>query len=197
MPLLHRNFILLLNLLTTHSLSLTKPSPCMDLLSLLLSSLLPLEYLSESGFKVKYKVFTVPGQVIHTSTRRMVLKGADGVIFVADSQLHLNRENNQSYRDLLNNLSFHRLENIPIVIQFNKQDLPNILTGEMLEAFASGIEYPVIKAAAINGSGVLETFLELIKSSFTFLDQQYHLEKKFQINQHTLLKEIFANVRNG
>lgn len=159
--------------------------------------LLPLEYLSPTGFKVKHKIFTVPGQVIHASTRKMVLKGADGVVFVADSQSHLNRENNQSYRDLINNLSFHKLEDIPMVIQFNKRDLPDIMSNEEIDAFASRINHPVMKAAAINGTGVLETFSQLIKDSFRVLDQRYRLQEKFKIDERELLKGIFANIRNG
>ncbi|MBN2693979.1 GTPase domain-containing protein [bacterium] len=153
--------------------------------------LLPLEYVSKSGFKVKFKLFTVPGQVIHSSTRRIVLKGADGVVFVADSQRDLRKENNQSYRDLLTNLSFHNIEDIPIIVQFNKRDLPNILSKEEVEVFAQKAGVPVTAAIALSGKGVLETFSLLIQKSYDSVNNRFSLAEKFYIYKEDLLNGIF------
>ncbi len=159
--------------------------------------LLPIEYVSKSNFKVRFKLFTVPGQVIHLSTRKMVLKSADGVVFVADSQKEQRKNNNYSYRDLLNNLRFNNLGGIPIVIQFNKRDLPNIIDNAEVEAFASKLGTNVFKASAISGDGVLETFAELIKVSYDRLDSLYQFDKKFGIYKSEILKGVFSNIKNG
>jgi len=177
-----------------------------DLLSLdtkndrtLFFDLLPIEYISKSNFKVRFKLFTVPGQVIHSSTRKMVLKSADGVVFVADSQIEQRKNNNYSYRDLLNNLNFNNLGGIPIVIQFNKRDLPQdtIIDESEIEIFASKLGSNVLKASAINGNGVLETFAELINVSFDRLNLLYQFETKFGIHKSEILEGIFKNIKNG
>ena len=159
--------------------------------------LLPIEYISKTNFKVRFKLFTVPGQVIHSSTRKMVLKSADGVVFVADSQIEQRKNNNYSYRDLLNNLRFNNLGGIPIIIQFNKRDLPNIINESEIEVFASKSEYPVLKSIAIQGDGVLETFAELIKASYDRLDALYQFGRKFGIYKNEILKGVFSNINNG
>jgi hypothetical protein len=161
--------------------------------------LLPIEYMSKSNFKVRFKLFTVPGQVIHASTRKMVLKSADGVVFVADSQKEQRKNNNYSYRDLLNNLSFNNLGGIPIVIQFNKRDLPEseIIDESEIEAFASKLDSNVFKASALSGDGVLETFAELIKVSYDRLDALYKFSDKFGIYKTEILKGVFSNIKNG
>ena len=161
--------------------------------------LLPIEYISKSNFKVRFKLFTVPGQVIHSSTRKMVLKSADGVVFVADSQTEQRKNNNYSYRDLLNNLTFHNLGGIPIVVQFNKRDLPtsSIIDDNEIELFASKLGNKVLRASAINGDGVLETFAELIKVSYDRLDSLYQFNDKFGIYKAEILKGVFSNIKNG
>jgi hypothetical protein len=155
--------------------------------------------MSKSNFKVRFKLFTVPGQVIHASTRKMVLKSADGVVFVADSQKEQRKNNNYSYRDLLNNLSFNNLGGIPIVIQFNKRDLPEseIIDESEIEAFASKLDSNVFKASALSGDGVLETFAELIKVSYDRLDALYKFSDKFGIYKTEILKGVFSNIKNG
>jgi signal recognition particle receptor subunit beta len=127
----------------------------------------------------------------------MVLKSADGVVFVADSQLEQRKNNNYSYRDLLNNLRFNNLGGIPIIIQFNKRDLPNIISNSEVESFASKLGTNVFKASAINGDGVLETFAELIKVSYDRLNSLYQFDKKFGIYKHEILKGVFSNIKNG
>src|SRR3569833_1149712 len=97
---------------------------------------LPLDLGSISGFTTKFQLYTVPGQVYYQTTRRLVLQGADGVVFVADSQARQLEENIESFRDLHANLADQGIEarSVPLVIQYNKQDLPSdlILSPEML-----------------------------------------------------------------
>src|SRR4029077_13988818 len=92
--------------------------------------LLPLSLQTASGLTLRIKLFTVPGQVIHNSTRKLVLQGADGVAFIADSQTQEIRANQASFKDLRRNLRENGLDpgKMPLVIQYNKRDLPNIRT---------------------------------------------------------------------
>ena len=90
--------------------------------------LLPLTFGSERGLSIRLKVFTVPGQVIHSSTRRLVLQGADGVAFIADSRVAETENNAEAFRDLRENLKQNGInpKQIPLVLQFNKRDLPGV-----------------------------------------------------------------------
>ena len=94
--------------------------------------LLPLSVRTKSGLAVRLKVFTVPGQVIHASTRRLVLQGADGVAFIADSRISEVHHNTESFMDLRDNIKEHgrSLKQMPVVIQFNKRDLPDVRSDE-------------------------------------------------------------------
>jgi hypothetical protein len=122
---------------------------------------LPLDLGSISGFSTRFQLYTVPGQVYYQATRKLVLQGADGVVFVADSQARQLQENIESFQDLHQNLSEQGVEPraIPLVIQYNKQDLPRdlILTaGELSEAI-NFREVPEFPADALHGPGVFET----------------------------------------
>ena len=122
---------------------------------------LPLDLGSISGFSTRFQLYTVPGQVYYHATRKLVLQGADGVVFVADSQARQLQENIESFQDLHQNLSEQGVEPraIPLVIQYNKQDLPRdlILTaGELSEAI-NFREVPEFPADALHGPGVFET----------------------------------------
>src|SRR4051812_18821072 len=113
--------------------------------------LLPVFFNTSSGFKVKVKMFTVPGQVIHNATRRIVLQGADAVAFIADSRRSAGPENNSYWRNLQDNMKENGLDPLhtPVVIQFNKRDLPDTRTdAELDEARRKGRE-PVVGAIAI------------------------------------------------
>jgi mutual gliding-motility protein MglA len=122
---------------------------------------LPLDLGTISGFVTRFQLYTVPGQVYYHATRKLVLQGADGVVFVADSQARQLQENIESFQDLHQNLSEQGVEPrlIPLVIQYNKQDLPGELvltTTELSEAinFRGVPEFP---ADALHGPGVFET----------------------------------------
>src|SRR5271165_2745572 len=118
--------------------------------------MLPLTLRAESaasGMTLRIKIFTVPGQVLHASTRRLVLQGADGVVFIADSQISETEHNAASFLDLRQNLKELglSLKQLPIVIQFNKRDLEKIRSDDELAALARRGHEPVFKAAAVSG----------------------------------------------
>ncbi len=122
---------------------------------------LPLDLGNISGFTTRFQLYTVPGQVYYQTTRKLVLQGADGVVFVADSQARQLAENVESLQDLHLNLAEHGMDarHVPLVIQYNKRDLPpEMLTGvdELQEALNfRGV--PDFQADALHGPGVFET----------------------------------------
>jgi signal recognition particle receptor subunit beta len=122
--------------------------------------LLPVDIGKVGAFNLKIQLYTVPGQVFYNETRKLVLKGADSVVFVADSQPAMVDATRESFANLLENLEENNLDpnDIPIVIQYNKRDIPGVLPVEALQE-ALGFEgYPYTEAAAIKGEGVMETF---------------------------------------
>ena len=122
---------------------------------------LPLDLGTISGFTTRFQLYTVPGQVYYQATRKLVLQGADGVVFVADSQARQLQENIESFQDLHQNLSEQDVDprSIPLVIQYNKQDLPKdlILTTEELADAVNFRGVPDYPADALHGPGVFET----------------------------------------
>jgi len=123
--------------------------------------LLPLAFKTEGDLSLRIKLFTVPGQVIHSSTRRLVLQGADGVVFVADSQARQLDENIESLQNLQANLLEHGVDirTMPVVLQYNKQDLPRelILTQAELDDALNFRSVPSFAGDALHGTGVFET----------------------------------------
>jgi signal recognition particle receptor subunit beta len=122
--------------------------------------LLPVDIGKVGAFNLKIQLYTVPGQVFYNETRKLVLKGADSVVFVADSQPAMVDATRESFANLLDNLEENNLDpnDIPIVIQYNKRDIPGVLPVEALQE-ALGFEgYPYTEASAIKGQGVMETF---------------------------------------
>jgi small GTP-binding protein len=122
---------------------------------------LPLDLGTISGFTTKFQLYTVPGQVYYNATRKLVLQGADGVVFVADSQLRQLDENLESLQNLQANILEHGVDirTLPLVLQFNKQDLPRelILTPEELDEALNFRGVPTFAADALHGTGVFET----------------------------------------
>jgi signal recognition particle receptor subunit beta len=145
--------------------------------------LLPFHFTARSGVRLKIKLFTVPGQVIHNATRRVVLQGADGVGFIADSRISQIAENAASFQDLGQNLADNGLDlaSIPLVIQFNKRDLSSIRSDDEIDALASLGREPVYKAVATRGLGVAETFLGLFSLTWNVLEKQHELSARFGI----------------
>jgi len=120
---------------------------------------LPFDAGEINGFKLRFHLYTVPGQVFYSSTRKLVLKGADGVVFVADSQRDAIQSNIQSIEDLRENLldeGIH-LDHFPFVLQYNKRDLPNVLSIQELNEQLNPNGVPVCEATAVSGEGVVET----------------------------------------
>lgn len=121
--------------------------------------LLPVDLGQISGFKTRLQLYTVPGQVYYNATRKLVLQGGDGVVFVADSQRSQLEQNIESFRNLQENLLEHGLDirEIPLVIQYNKRDLPNAMPIEELEEELNFREVPSHSASALLGHGVFDT----------------------------------------
>lgn len=120
---------------------------------------LPLDLGSISGFRTRLQLYTVPGQVYYNATRKLVLRGADGVVFVADSQREQMEENIESLRNLQENLLEHGMDirEVPLVLQYNKRDLPGVASVEEMEELLNFRGVPQISAAAVSGVGVFET----------------------------------------
>ena len=154
--------------------------------------LLPLTFSTDAGLTVRIKLFTVPGQVIHNSTRRLVLQGADGVAFIADSQTQEVRANQASFKDLRRNLRENGLDpnKLPLVIQYNKRDLPNIRSEEEIRRMASKGKEPIFLAVATRGSGVLETFLGLIDACWAHLEQEHNLLERFGLDYRQVMADL-------
>jgi mutual gliding-motility protein MglA len=122
---------------------------------------LPLETTVIRGFKTKFQLFTVPGQVIYNTTRQLVLRGVDGLVFVADSQYEKMEENVQTFANMIQNLETlnQNLANIPYVLQYNKRDLPNAAPMDYLDFLLNNrdIMVPSFGSSAVKGDGVFET----------------------------------------
>jgi len=129
--------------------------------------LLPLEVGVIGGMRVKLQLYTVPGQVFYNTTRKLVLKGVDGIVFVADSQVAAMDGNIESIRNLEENLKelSQPLENIPFIIQYNKRDLRNIHTVDTLQRSLNPKGYETCEAAALHGLGVFETLKAISKKT--------------------------------
>src|SRR5215470_16701177 len=122
---------------------------------------LPLEALAVKGFRTKFQLYTVPGQVIYNTTRQLVLRGVDGIVFVADSQYDKMSENVESFANLEENLATLKLNlaDIPYVLQYNKQDLPNVAPIEYMEFLLNNrdIQVPSFPSVGHLCEGVFET----------------------------------------
>jgi len=120
---------------------------------------LPIELESVRGFKTRFHLYTVPGQVYYGATRRAVLTGVDGVIFVADSQADRLEDNRVSLKDLEENLNYYgkKIETTPFIIQYNKRDVSDILSTEELNQKINRLNAPFFEAVAVSGKGVFET----------------------------------------
>ena len=126
---------------------------------------LPLDLGTVRGFKTRFHLYTVPGQVFYEASRRLILKGADGVVFVADSQEERLDANLETLDNLREHLKDHNLDfaTIPYVLQLNKRDLPNILPVEELTKQLSVKGEPALEAVAITGQGVFDTLKAVAK----------------------------------
>ena len=126
---------------------------------------LPLDLGTVRGFKTRFHLYTVPGQVFYEASRKLILKGADGVVFVADSQEERMDANLETLENLQENLRDHGLDftTIPYVLQLNKRDLPNVMAVDDLKKNLLAKGEPVMEGVAITGQGVFETLKEVAK----------------------------------
>ena len=146
--------------------------------------LLPINVGLVNGYQTKFQLYTVPGQVFYDSTRQLVLKGADGVVFVADSQELMENANKESLENLRVNLSKQNqdIREIPVVFQYNKQDLQNTFPADRLNKRLNILNSPYYGAIAVKGTGVIETLREIssmtLKKIKGLLDQSLEVDKK-------------------
>jgi signal recognition particle receptor subunit beta len=144
--------------------------------------LLPLNLGKVAGFDIRIQLYTVPGQTIYEATRKLVLKGVDGVVFVADSLKVRQAKNIESLRDLEHNLKEHNLSlgEIPLVLQYNKRDLisspiPTLSIEELEKDLNGELKIPVFEAAATKGIGVFETLKEISKRTISHVGRKHLL----------------------
>ena len=153
---------------------------------------LPIEFDTQSGFSVKLKVFTVPGQVMHKATRKIVLAGADAVAFIADSARSSASANAYSWRDMEANLRSNGVDfaAIPKVCQFNKRDLDDVKPLEEIKE--QWQEVPAFAAVAMRGDGVIETFQALMKLLYRSIDDKHGFAEKFGVAEEGFLAGILS-----
>ena len=154
--------------------------------------LLPLTFKSQGSLAVRLKVFTVPGQVIHASTRRLVVQGADGIAFIADSRVSETQHNAEAFLDLKQNLKEHglTLRRMPLIIQFNKRDMPAVRSDEEIAQLAAQGREPVYMAIATRGLGVVESFIGLLHLTWGALDAEHDLDRKFGFDSQAFLAQV-------
>jgi signal recognition particle receptor subunit beta len=137
---------------------------------------LPLDLGSISGFQTRFQLYTVPGQVYYDATRKLVLQGADGVVFVADSQRTQQDENLESFRNLQVNLLEQGVDprTIPICLQYNKRDLPEVLSVEEMDDMLNYRDLPRFEARSLAGTGVFDTLREISEMVLRRLSQRFN-----------------------
>ena len=126
---------------------------------------LPLSLGEIRGFKTRFHLYTVPGQLFYDASRKLILKSVDGVVFVADSQTERMEANEESLVNLRDNLKeqTYDIEKIPLVMQYNKRDLPNVAPVEHLSRHLNYLRRPEFSAVATSGEGVFDTLKEIAK----------------------------------
>lgn len=136
---------------------------------------LPLSLGEIRGFKTRFHLYTVPGQVFYDASRRLILNGADGIVFVVDSQSARLDANLESFDNLKTHLeSYGRsLQQIPTVVQYNKRDLPSVLPLEQLQNLFNPYQVPEFEAMAEKGTGVFDTLKTIVKLVLGNLKQEY------------------------
>jgi len=139
---------------------------------------LPVELGKIRDFSIRFQLYTVPGQVRYNATRKIVLKGADAVIFVADSQRDMREQNIESFENMRENLSSNNInpDDIPIILQYNKRDLSNVSSPDELNADLNHRAYPVTEACAVKGTGVEESFKLITKLLLKFIAKKHQIE---------------------
>jgi signal recognition particle receptor subunit beta len=154
--------------------------------------LLPI-FFKTSGLSFRLKVYTVPGQPMHEATRRVVLQGTDGVVFVADSAPAQIDANRAAWQGLVKHLGNLGLERIPVVVQYNKRDLPDAMPLETCDRFGNDAR-DVSGAQALAGTGVLPTFFDLLDRVWDSIDADMQLGQRFGIVRGAFRDAVCAHV---
>ena len=157
--------------------------------------MMPVYFKTPGGVKVKIKLYTVPGQVMHESTRRIVLQGSDAVAFVADSRTSEVVSTLAYWKDMIRNLEANGLDprSLPLVIQKNKMDLEGIREDDFADLPRSP-RVPVVPAKAIQGEGVLETLGALLTLCYRDLDRALGLARRFALSEKEFLGSVLSRV---
>ncbi|MCB9562439.1 MAG: GTPase domain-containing protein [Kofleriaceae bacterium] len=154
--------------------------------------LLPL-FFRAGSVSIRLKVYTVPGQPMHEWTRRIVLQRADGVVFVADSSVTQATANREAWDGLSHHLGALRLDHVPVVVQYNKRDLPDRV--EMASADRFGDPHrPLMEAQAVSGVGVVETFFATLERTWDVVDADVRLAERFGIERESFLDAMRAHI---
>ncbi len=134
---------------------------------------LPVEISNIKGFKTRLHFYTVPGQVYYNSTRRAVLTGVDGLVFVADSQRDKMEENIESLKNLEENLNYYgkSIKQLPLVFQYNKRDLPDVMPVSEMNHVLNPDGYPFFEAVATTGEGVLKTLTTVTRMVLKYIEK--------------------------
>lgn len=160
---------------------------------------LPLDLGKIRGMRTKLQLYTVPGQVYYNSTRQLVLKGADGVVFVADSQDFAVDANRESFQNLEDNLKRQgvRISEMPVVIQYNKRDLPNALPVKELEEAINRLRVPSFESVATTGIGVEQTLKGVTQLVLNHLVKKYGLEGKGTLEEEIQVLNAASGDHSG
>ncbi|MEM7246451.1 MAG: hypothetical protein AAF533_13960 [Acidobacteriota bacterium] len=157
--------------------------------------LLPLNVPFGNGYTLSAQLYTVPGQVAYNHTRKMVLQGVDGLVFVADSQPSAVKANAFSFQNLMNNLEELKVDgkSMPLVVQFNKRDLPGVRPMEELTAAWKARGVPCYPAIASKGEGVLETLVGALRKTFRAVVRSVPQVHKAGLNERAFLQHVLVN----
>lgn len=187
--------------------SVTNPKARGELVSMeteiertLFFDLLPINVGLIKGYQTRFQLYTVPGQIFYDSTRKLVLKGADGIVFVVDSQELMEPANLESYQNLQDNLSFYNchVKEMPFVFQYNKRDLKNILPVDRINHHLNQFRQPFFEAVAKAGSGVIETLRDISSQILVKIKQNLDQETasgyrpmvNFDVDRNQKIKKI-------
>jgi signal recognition particle receptor subunit beta len=150
--------------------------------------LLPIKAGMIRDFQIHFQLMTVPGQVFYGASRKSVLKGADGIVFVADSQIPLLDANLENFDGLRKNLLEFNvdLNFIPLIFQYNKRDLDNLIPVETFNSLLNPLKLPYVEASAINGIGVFETLKEIAKLTIPHVKEKVFGEKAEPVRERSV-----------
>ncbi|MBK6355458.1 MAG: GTPase domain-containing protein [Betaproteobacteria bacterium] len=156
--------------------------------------LLPLGFRAPSGLLIKFRLFTVPGQVAHDGTRKAVLSRADGVVFVADADRAQETNNGESFQSLAANCARVGLdfEHLPMVVQFNKCDLPNAVPEAEIRDRWSAAPWPLVFAVALTGQGIELTFEHLLRAVYRNFGQKLELQSQHGLSEDAFITGAFG-----